>query len=74
MIRRRGDTFLLRSSQQLPRLCLGPLKGFSTDTVPFKGIASETIDYTYCQVWCTSHRGLMTPSRTTDTNYDCAFV
>ena len=28
MTPRRGNTILFRSSQQLPRLCLGPSKGF----------------------------------------------
>ena len=54
----RGNTILFRSSQQLPRLCLGPLKGFSADMVLFKGprlascIASGTTEIQgHRQVW-----------------------
>ena len=76
-----GNTILFHSSQQLPRLCLGSLKGFQADRVPFKGprlascVASASTEIQghrqVCRARCGGPR---TPSPTTDANLDCAFV
>ena len=38
----RGNTILFRSSQQLPRLRLGPLKGFLSSHGTLQGSETET--------------------------------
>ena len=75
-----GKTVLFRSSQQLPRLRLGPLKGFFEGPFKvFKGpqlascVASGTTEIQgHCQVCCARRRGPRTPSTATDANHDCA--
>ena len=72
---------LLPSSQQLPLLCLGPLKGFfeltlhpSTRPQLALCVASGTTKIQgQCQ-FCSSKRGPTSLSTTFDTNLDCAFV
>ena len=77
----RGNTFLFRSSQQLPRLCLGPFKGFFELTQhPSRALDSPRAlppelnrKKAYCQV-CRARGGDPTiSSRTTDTNLDFVF-
>ena len=68
MIPHRGNTILFRSSQQLPRLRLGPSKGF----LSWHGALLEP---STCLVRCfPNYRDTRTPSTTTDANLDCAFV
>ena len=81
MTTHRGNTILFRSSQQLPRLRLGPWRAFWADTAPFKGprltscVASGTTEIQrHRQVWRARRGGPRTPSTTTDANLDCAFV
>ena len=67
------------SFQQLPRLRLGPLKGFmSCHHCGLQGpfcVASRTTEIQrHVQVWRTRRGGPRIPSRTTDTNPDCVFV
>ena len=76
----RGNTVLFRSSQQIPRLCFEPSKGFLS-LAPFWGprlascFASGTTEIQgHRQVWGARHEGPRTPSTTTDANLDCAFV
>ena len=71
----RGNTFLFRSFQQLPRLRLGPLKDF-LNTAPFSGPGALLPELQrYKDTVCRARRGgPRTPSTTTDANLNCAFV
>ena len=78
-----GNTILFHSSQQLPCLCLGPLKDpFSVDSVHFKGprlascIASGTPwNQGHHQVCHARRRGpKKSLSIRADANLNCAFV
>ena len=77
-----ASTFLLRTSQQLPRLRLGSLMGLLSCHGALQGhirlalcIASGTAEkHGHRQVCRARRRGPRTPSRTTDANLDCVFV
>ena len=76
MAPRRGNTFLFHSSQQLPRLRLGPLKGFlNCQGLLASCVASGTTEIQGHRQVCRARRkGPRTLSTTTDANLDCAFV
>ena len=78
-----GETLciLFRSSQQLPRLRLGPWRAFWVVTAPSKGprlascVASRTKEKQgHRQVCHARCEGPGRPSITSDANLDCAFV
>ena len=82
MTAHRGNTILLCSSQQLPRLHLGPLKGFLSRHGALQGALDSPCallpevqiykDTVRCAALGAEVPG--TPSRTTDANLDFAFV
>ena len=80
----RGNTILFRSSRRLPRLRLGPLKGFLSRHGTLQG---PSTCHDPCALLMRNNRetrappgvvlgcvGPKTPSTTTDANLDCAFV
>ena len=74
-----GSTVFFPSSQQLPRLRLGPMKGF-LDTAPFKCpqlascAASDTTENEGHSQKCHAMRGgLRNPKSSTDLDLDCEF-
>ena len=85
MTPRLRNTILFCSSQKLPRLCFGPLKGLmSLHGALVRHLAQplphvllpelQRIKDAVVLVCCSRRRGPRTLSRTTDTNLDCAFV
>ena len=77
MTPRRGNPILIRSSQQLSYLRLGPLKGLFSCALqgPSTRLAPATIDKQGTHQVCLARRGgPRTPSITTNANLDCAFV
>ena len=71
----RGNTILFRSSQQLPRVRLGPLRGFLSCPRLTSCVASGTTEIQgHRQVYRARRGGPRTQSTSTDANLDCAFV
>ena len=77
----RGNAFLFLSSQELPRLCLRPLRTFlSCHMALFNGlwlalcIASTTTEIQQEQSQVCRKSGPRPPPRTADANLDCAFL